>query len=412
MHSGSPSSLRALAPSAGRRASEIVREHLCSELSLHEAKDGARLPSIKELSTRLKVSAGTVQSVLQELAAQGRVRIQKGSGSYWVRPDRSQPESFRVLVSAPVERFREEEGWMARISGGIFGTALQVRPSLALEGIAPRLVGKDGLAVDLLERIGSVDGLLVMPYSLSPRHDSVIEAYEKAGKPVVSLQVSRPGVMANRVHADYFGAAHTIGRVWVACGRKRVAMLRVERAFLHRPVVEALHFGLLSGLNDPLGKKIAFEMIEGPEDWSLEGAAQAIRHRLAAGGPLPDAWFCENDTSAAGVTEALREAGVSVPQEASVIAATDTGEVFSHAVGPAREITRFSQPLRQVGAAAANLLLQRLLMHRQMGRPVALPGVVVPFLFSGGETTTPQEKALLDPLSRGDSPLPASFSLP
>jgi len=366
-------------------------------------EDGTRLPSIKELSERLNVSTGTVQSVLQKLAGEGFIRVQKGSGSYLIRPDRKGQEAFRVLVSVPIERFNREEGWTERIGGGIFTAALQARPSLVLEGIAPRLVGKDDLVMDLLERIPSVDGLLLMPYSLLPRHSYVIEAYEKARKPVISLQPANLGETANFVCADYFGMARQVGRVWAASGRKRVAMLRVEPTALHRPVTEALHFGLLSGLGDPLAERVAFEMVKGPDDWTLEGAAAAVRHRLALGGPLPDAWFCENDTSAIGVIAALREARISIPGEASVVAATDTISVLSHADPGTGAVSRFSQPLREIGEAAANLLWQRLLMSRRMEGSALMPGVVVPFTFLEGKTTSSRENILFR-TPGGDAP--------
>jgi LacI family transcriptional regulator, xylobiose transport system transcriptional regulator len=84
----------------------------------------------------------------------------------------------------------------------------------------------------------------------------------------------------------------------------------------------------------------------------VEGGLRDARELLRLPDP-PTAIFAANDLQALGVYEAAREAGVRIPEDLSVVGFDDLS--FTQWSGP--PMTTVHQPLVQMGAAAANLVL-------------------------------------------------------
>jgi LacI family transcriptional regulator len=91
------------------------------------------------------------------------------------------------------------------------------------------------------------------------------------------------------------------------------------------------------------------------DDPSPEPGYLATRRLLEAGGCFT-AVFAFNDISAIGAIRTLREAGYRVPEDVSVVGFDDTaGAAFYN---PA--LTTIRQPLRRMGALAAEWVLRRI----------------------------------------------------
>ena len=90
-------------------------------------------------------------------------------------------------------------------------------------------------------------------------------------------------------------------------------------------------------------------------DWLEEGGYQAAR-RLLKRRPDITAIFAGNDQMAAGVLQALRNEGRSIPEDISVVGFDDV--LFARYLYPS--LTTVRQPLLEMGAAAARLALSAL----------------------------------------------------
>jgi LacI family transcriptional regulator len=88
----------------------------------------------------------------------------------------------------------------------------------------------------------------------------------------------------------------------------------------------------------------------------MEDAGQRATHRLLERGLEFSAVFAANDQSAVGALRALREAGLRVPEDVSVVGFDDT--LLARYLVPS--LTTVRQPLREMGQAAASLALTRL----------------------------------------------------
>jgi LacI family transcriptional regulator len=87
-------------------------------------------------------------------------------------------------------------------------------------------------------------------------------------------------------------------------------------------------------------------------DFTFEGGRRAVEALLEAGAQF-DAVFAHNDQSAAGALQAIRTAGLSVPQDVAVVGFDDV-PLASYTEPP---LTTVRQPLRALGETAARLLL-------------------------------------------------------
>lgn len=101
-------------------------------------------------------------------------------------------------------------------------------------------------------------------------------------------------------------------------------------------------------------------VVEG--DFREEGGYRAMQQLLRRT-PRPTAVFAANDVMALGVLAALEEAGLSAPGDVAVAGYDD----IPYAVRTRPKLTSVAQPKYEMGAAAAELLLQRL---ASPGRPV------------------------------------------
>jgi len=99
--------------------------------------------------------------------------------------------------------------------------------------------------------------------------------------------------------------------------------------------------------------------------WSEAWGHEAIA-RLWAEGPPPDGIFCGNDQIARGVVDALRERGVAVPADVSVIG-FDNWEIVAAATRP--PLTTVDMNLKELGREAGRLILEL-----AEGKPVE-PGI-------------------------------------
>ena len=100
-------------------------------------------------------------------------------------------------------------------------------------------------------------------------------------------------------------------------------------------------------LNEPEGFYLPGVWSEG---WGREGVAQLFR----SSGVPPDAIFCGSDQIARGVTDALRERGILVPDQVSIVG-FDNWDVMAEASRP--PLTSVDMNLKELGREAARRLI-------------------------------------------------------
>jgi LacI family transcriptional regulator len=198
------------------------------------------------------------------------------------------------------------------------------------------------------------DGLLLVE---PPDTLSYIQTLHESGLPVVMIddRGHHPGFPS--VSTSNRAGAASAARHLVSSGRRRIVMITGPAGF-------GCTAERVQGFRDVVAE---VALVEG--DFTPEGGLAAIREVLGSGVEF-DGVFAQNDMMAVGALDGLREAGRSVPADVAVIGFDDIS-LATHSV-PA--LTTVRQPSREMGEAAATLLLDNLLN----GTPLPAEPHVVP----------------------------------
>jgi alanine racemase len=203
----------------------------------------------------------------------------------------------------------------------------------------------------------SVDGFVAV--GLSEDHPEV-EQIRRAGMPMVLVDGAALPEHASVESNDEVGA-RSAARHLLALGHRDFVVIGIEPPnmpglfeFSAGPT-ESVAYRRLNGYRQGLelgGVKLRDErIIVGPA--TFDGGVATFR-RIWEDGLRPTAILAMSDVMAVGVMWAAREAGLSVPEDLSIVGFDDL-EMAPHAYPP---LTTVHQPIRQKGEEAARLLLR------------------------------------------------------
>jgi DNA-binding LacI/PurR family transcriptional regulator len=115
------------------------------------------------------------------------------------------------------------------------------------------------------------------------------------------------------------------------------------------------------------------EIVVAGADFSERGGYTAAEALLVRGAP-PTAVFAANDLSAVGALDCVEDAGLTVPDDISIVGYDNTALAAMHHVS----LTTINQPRRDLGHMAMELLLERMDGHRtEPTHHVVAPDLVV-----------------------------------
>jgi LacI family transcriptional regulator len=238
------------------------------------------------------------------------------------------------------------DGFFARMVAGAEAEARRRDYYLMIASVEPDDDERGYLRL-MLER--RVEGLILARPSVPLASADLVTA-QRAGVPLVSVGSSDltdfPVVDVDNRRGGYDATRHLL-----ECGHTRIATIVGPRAW---PSAAARLEGYRLALREA-GVDEDPALVEDAHDWGLEtgGAAAA---RLLARGAAFTALFAQSDLIALGAIRQLREAGLRVPDDVSVVGYDDLP--VADYVEPA--LTTVHQPMQEVGALAAALVLDRL----------------------------------------------------
>jgi DNA-binding LacI/PurR family transcriptional regulator len=107
-------------------------------------------------------------------------------------------------------------------------------------------------------------------------------------------------------------------------------------------------------------------------DFTEEAGAHAAE-RLLAGPVLPTAIFTANDLSAVGAIDQIERGGLAVPDDVAVVGFDNTSLAALNHIG----LTTIDQPRREMGAIAANMLIDAINERGELTDVLTSPSLVV-----------------------------------
>ena len=205
-----------------------------------------------------------------------------------------------------------------------------------------------------------VDGLIL---ATARRHDPAIERLIQDRVPLVLVNRHTDPITSNAVvPADYDGAMAAVTHL-VELGHRRIAHIAGSDEM---STGAARRRGYRDGLERygiPLDPDL---LVEG--SYREPGGYEAMRRLLALREP-PTGVFAVNDLAAAGAIRALRDAGLEVPRDVSIVGFNDLAAVT--ATTPS--LTTLHLSVHSMGMAAGERLLARILDGVTFEEPVVLP---------------------------------------
>lgn len=343
-------------------------------------QNGGRLPSVRQIAGELKISAPTVYSVFRRLKQAGRIRTEAGSGTFMMPSLPQRAGGLKIAISIRSLDIIHTESWEGRITLGIMHAAARSRQIVYLCPMDGDQASRPELQRKLLAEKSNFDGLILFPML---DNEELRASYERDGKSVVCVNPPREDSTCDFVSPNYFAACCRLGHAWGAAGRRRV--LGVFAPSVSRSTSARLRLaGLYQGLHVGMADAPAFRLVESA-DVKEEVADSHMRELLEREGWWPDAVYCSRDYMALAAVRALREHGLNVPRDVSVVGGA--GCVLSTVAELV--LTCPMQPLEELGEALLMMLCQRM---EQNG--ASLPGRYLPMEFECGGTTREDENSL------------------
>lgn len=239
------------------------------------------------------------------------------------------------------------------VSGPYYsGVILGLEETAAARGQALYIVGTQGrshadqLVTDLSSR---VDGLVIAGRTVS---DQVIRQLEKSQLPVVLLARNSVGA-ADAVRSENSASAEQLTRHLMQHGHSSIA-------FIGDPESSPDAMERWQGFLSAQGRVRQVARMRPVTCAFSETEGHQVALRLLTDGARPSALFCASDEIAMGAYSAAAELGLRIPADVAVTGWDDIA--VARLVAPG--LTTVHQPLRDMGVAAARLLLGRVEQSR------------------------------------------------
>jgi DNA-binding LacI/PurR family transcriptional regulator len=211
----------------------------------------------------------------------------------------------------------------------------------------------------------NVDGLIMMSHRLLD-HD--IEQIQRQRVPVVFLNRRDDRLNADYVSVDNVAGAEAAMRHLLEAGHRRIGFIAGRRQLTAAHERESTYRQALIQAGIPVDPTLIAE-----GDYTQASGHAASQALLKRENP-PTAVFCANDLMALGLMAAAVELGFQLPEDLSIVGFDDL-DITAH---PLISLTTVHTPRRDMGRAAANLLLDRIDRHdRPYQRVWLMPRLIV-----------------------------------
>ncbi len=195
-----------------------------------------------------------------------------------------------------------------------------------------------------------VEGLVVIRDSFLKPSSEFIDPLANVDVPLVVVCQSYltgnfPCLDIDNIHGAYLATRHLID-----AGHRQIATVTPPTGY---QVTRDRLTGFMRAHDEAGLQPDSGLVVEG--NWFIEGGYSAARELLEKGRSFT-AVFCQNDHMAIGAMRVFHEAGLKIPEDVSLVGYDDIS-IAEHLTPP---LTTVWQPKRELGAAAVNLVMERI----------------------------------------------------
>jgi DNA-binding LacI/PurR family transcriptional regulator len=324
-----------------RRNSEPAKATILRDVALRAGVDPSTVSRVLRGDDRKPAKAETRDRILKVAQDMGyransvarSLRTRRTEAIGLVIPDAANPGFAEIFKG--VQTVTDEAGWHVIV-------------------VEDRIAHRSDLGWDRLVLEGRVDGVLVLTATI---RDTVVRRVAESGFPIVLVNRRSNGVAGSVVMNDAYGSEVAVAH-FAALGHRNIA---------HVAGPSNVDTGRrrLSGFSEAIRKRSLLAR----DEWIVEtnyteaGGVAAARKLLdQAGRNLPTAIYVASFLSGVGVLQVLKNAGLRVPEDISVVV-SDELALAAHTSPP---LTTIRMHLSRMGEVAARMLLDSL-----AGKPVS-----------------------------------------
>jgi LacI family transcriptional regulator len=213
---------------------------------------------------------------------------------------------------------------------------------------------------------GLIDGIIVSSMVLS---DPLLKALQESSLPYILIGRHPTEDGASYVDVDNYEGASEAVTYLLRQGRRRIATITGPSDMIAG--IDRRE-GYQEGLRERGFNQDPNLVVEG--DFTEEGGYLAARRLLAQNAAAPfDAIFAASDAMALGALRALREAGLTIPDDVALVGFDD----IPFAARSEPPLTTIRQPILRTGAVAAEALIDRIENPSSTPRRILLPTELV-----------------------------------
>ncbi|MEO7665336.1 MAG: LacI family DNA-binding transcriptional regulator [Candidatus Limnocylindrales bacterium] len=326
-----------------------------------------RRPTSADVASRAGVSRTTVSLVLNDRTTSipevTRLRVLDAATALGYHPDHSarglaggRSQTLALILRQSAEQMAGD-ALLAETLRGLASAARSANFRVLVEPLSP-----GGSTYGELVRSGRVDGVVVSGPLFD---DPELAALVADGFPVV-IQGHLPGVIAPSVDIDNVASARTAVSHLVELGHRRIGCVT------NAPLAYTAAADRLAGYREALvdAGLLVDPGLLAEGDFDATSGHRAMAAILAAG--RPDAVFVASDVVALGAISAIRESGLRIPEDISIVGFDDIP--LARFFDP--PLTTIRLPANELGVAAGTAALD-LIAGRDVPLRTLLPTQIV-----------------------------------
>ena len=341
-----------------------LRQAIYSQILDGTLKVGEKLPSERELQEKLGLSRGTIRQALTALSRAGLTKSFPGAGTFVLETSNGNRRAGVVGLVVSSTNFHFFYPQLAASFNNVIRKA----------GYSMFMHMHNDQAEELLNIIRDMGRENLVGLALTPprfgRKDEVVRELIRMDIPVVSLGRREPWIGGDSVAPDNEMIGYVSTRHLIGLGHKNIIHLGLldystgrDRAEGYRKAMEGA--GLSPNII-PMPALSVPTVSDGIPDEHLAAPAhdKALEIWGGRGSNKPTAVFCFNDIMAMGVYKALRELGLKVPDDVSIVGVDNLPTVRHMEVS----LTTSALPGNEIGRVGAEMLLKRIVGDRSEPR--------------------------------------------
>ncbi len=329
-----------------------LKEYLKRQMQQREILYEQQLPSENVLSKQFRMSRHTVREALGDLENEGWIRREQGRGTFCTYSGKVGNRTIALVTTY--------------ISDYIFPSLIRgIEEILSASGYTLVLAntGNDKIKeAQCLENSLSRDiaGLIIEPTKSAEENINLdfFNEFQKRGIPYIFLNAVYSGIEPAYIMMDDLNGGYMATKYLLQLGHRNIAGIfkkdDLQGVKREEGFEKALAEYEITSPSNLLGKYVTEQLLSYPYQFT-----KTILHK----NPQPTAIVCYNDQIAIKVMEAIRDEGLKIPKDISIIGYDDSGLALASEV----KLTTIKHPKAEMGRQAARLIID--MVEKRVDKP-------------------------------------------